>query len=79
MSKEEAWKLLEDAAADKDVDDFRLGVQALAKADPELSYHELEQDLRTRNLGLYLIAVVSFISAGARCGQCHSPAPTQRR
>ncbi|KAL9053706.1 MAG: hypothetical protein Q9162_004580, partial [Coniocarpon cinnabarinum] len=56
MTKEEAWKLLEQAAADKEMSDFRRGVQALAKADPELSYVDLEKMFREKNMGLHLIA-----------------------
>lgn len=55
MTGEEAWKLLEKAVREKDLDEIKEKVQIYAKAQPDTTFVELEKALRSQGYGLYLI------------------------
>ncbi|ROW03174.1 hypothetical protein VPNG_08158 [Cytospora leucostoma] len=55
VSGEEAWKLLEQAIIEKDLDEVKEKVQIYAKAQPETTFVEIEKALRSQGYGLYLI------------------------
>lgn len=55
----DAWKELKYASAERDITDFKEAVQVLIKARPEMTYPQLEQEFRKRDLNVYLIALVS--------------------
>lgn len=49
VSEQEAWLMVKEASIDRDVDDFKDAIKALAKSKKyEMSYLELEQELRKR-------------------------------
>lgn len=54
----EAWKLLEQAIKDRDIDDVKEKIQIYLKAQPDTTFVELEQALRSQGYGLYLIPLV---------------------
>ena len=53
----EAWAMLTQASDERDLDDFKEVVKILSKADPELTYVDLEKEFRTRDFSVYLIGV----------------------
>ncbi|KUI61742.1 ATP-dependent RNA helicase glh-4 [Cytospora mali] len=55
MTGEEAWKLLEMAIIEKDLDEVKETIQIYAKAQPDTTFVELEKALRAQGYGLYLI------------------------
>ena len=57
MSEQEAWALIKEASDDLEVGDFKDAVRALSKAVPEMTYPQLEKELRKRDLSIYLIAL----------------------
>lgn len=59
MNVSEAWKKLEQTVRDEEIEEFKKGIQILVKADPELSYLDIEKHLRDKSLRLYLIALVT--------------------
>ncbi|KAJ8609849.1 hypothetical protein MRB53_038888 [Persea americana] len=49
VTEQEAWAMIQEASSDRDVDDFKDAVKALAKAKGyEISYLDLEKELRKR-------------------------------
>lgn len=52
---EEAWKMLEAAINERDIDDIKEAVQIYVKAQPETTFVELENALRAQGYSLYLI------------------------
>lgn len=51
VSEQEAWLMIKEASVDRDIDDFKDAVKALAKATKyETSYLAIEQECRKRNL-----------------------------
>ncbi|KAK4973438.1 hypothetical protein LTR42_005424 [Elasticomyces elasticus] len=56
MPAEDAWKMLEAADTDKDVDDIKSAMLHYARAYPDLRYEELEQVFRDAEMNTYLIA-----------------------
>lgn len=58
MTGEEAWKLLEQAISEKDMDEVKEKIQIYTKAQPNTTFLELEQALRSQGYGLYLIPLV---------------------
>lgn len=57
MTESMAWKKLQEASDDLDVDDFKDAVKILQKAKPAMTYPELERGLRKRGMDMYLIAL----------------------
>lgn len=57
MSADEAWTLIRQASTDDEVSDFKEAMKALSKADPELTYLDIEKGLRKRGLNFYLIGL----------------------
>lgn len=55
MTGEEAWKLLEQAINDRDMDEVKEKIQIYAKAQPTTTFVEIERALRSQGYGLYLI------------------------
>ncbi|KAI3396914.1 hypothetical protein diail_11527 [Diaporthe ilicicola] len=55
MTGEEAWKLLEKAINDRDMDEVKEKIQIYAKAQPDTTFVEIEKALRSQGYGLYLI------------------------
>lgn len=55
MSGEEAWKLLETAIGERDIDEIKEKIQIYVKAQPETTFPELEKALRSQGYVLYLI------------------------
>lgn len=55
MTGEEAWKLLEQAINDRDMDEVKEKIQIYAKAQPTTTFVEIEKALRSQGYGLYLI------------------------
>lgn len=58
MTGEEAWKLLETAINEGDMDEVKEKVQLYIKAQPETNFVELEKALRSQGYNLYLIPLV---------------------
>ncbi|KAK5685529.1 hypothetical protein LTS10_003610 [Elasticomyces elasticus] len=56
MPAEDAWKMLEAADSDKDVDDIKSAMLHYARAYPDLRFEELEQVFRDAEMNTYLIA-----------------------
>jgi len=56
MPADDAWKMLEAADADKDVDDIRTAMLAYAKAHPAVTFEELESVFRGSEFNTHLIA-----------------------
>ncbi|KAK3657840.1 hypothetical protein LTR56_002219 [Elasticomyces elasticus] len=56
MPAEDAWKMLEAADTDKDVDDIKTALLTYAKAYPSLLFEELEQVFRDAEMNTHLIA-----------------------
>lgn len=57
MSEQEAWALIKEASDDLDVGDFKEAIKILSKAVPEMTYPQLEKELRKRCLNIYLIGL----------------------
>lgn len=55
MSIEEAWKLLEQAINERDMDEVKEKIQIYLKAQPTITFVDLEMALRSQGYGLYLI------------------------
>lgn len=55
MAGQEAWKLLEKAIKEKDIDEVKEKIQVYLKAQPEITFVELEKAFRAQGYGLYLI------------------------
>lgn len=53
---EVAWKELEDASEDNDLDDMKEAIDKYIKGNPELTYVDLESAFRNQNLNVYIIA-----------------------
>ncbi|KAK5120696.1 hypothetical protein LTR85_006054 [Meristemomyces frigidus] len=62
MSAEDAWKELEAADKDKDVDDIKKAILTYAKAFAEVTFEELEQTFRDAEMNTYLIAKQQEVS-----------------
>lgn len=58
MAGEEAWKLLEKAINDRDMDDVKEALQIYVKAQPDITFVDLEKALRSQGYALYLIPLV---------------------
>lgn len=63
MTETEAWHALKTASDDYDIDDFKEGLKALSKANPKITYLEIEQELRKRHFNVYLIGMKKEIAA----------------
>lgn len=57
VDAEVSWKRIRDAATARDVDDAKAGVQQYIKANPDMTYLELEKALRSQNIPLFLVAI----------------------
>lgn len=57
-SQNEAWDLLKQASDERDIADFKEGVQILSKAAPDYTYPGLDVEFRKRGYNIYLIAMV---------------------
>jgi len=57
MTEEEAWALIKEASDELDIGDFKDAVKILSKAVPEITYPQLERELRKRHLHIYLIGL----------------------
>lgn len=55
MPGQEAWKLLEKAIVERDIDEVKEKIQIYLKAQPEITFLELEKAFRAQGYGLYLI------------------------
>lgn len=62
MSEKEAWKMLQEASDDLDVDDFKDAIKILSKANPAVTYAQLERELRKRCSNMYLIGLKKEVS-----------------
>lgn len=58
MTGEEAWKLLEQAIIEGDMDEIKEKIQIYAKAQPDAKFVELEKAFRHQGYRLYLIPLV---------------------
>lgn len=58
MTGEEAWKLLEKAIIDADMDEIKEKIQIYVKAQPDITFVELEKALRSQGYALYLIPLI---------------------
>jgi hypothetical protein len=56
-SVDEAWALLIQASDERDLDDFKDAVKMLSKADPNITYVDMEKEFRTREFKVYLIGL----------------------
>jgi hypothetical protein len=57
VDSKEALRLIHEAVCDKDLDDVKAAVRMFSKADPEMTYVDLEQRLRSEKIELYLIGI----------------------
>lgn len=55
--------MLKSASDEYDIDDFKEGLKILAKANPALTYPQIEQELRKRRYNVYLIGMKKEIAA----------------
>ncbi|KAK0933638.1 hypothetical protein LTR29_014810 [Friedmanniomyces endolithicus] len=62
MPADDAWKMLEAADADKDVDDIRTAMLAYAKAHPAVTFEELESVFRGSDFNTHLIAKLQEVA-----------------
>jgi hypothetical protein len=62
LSAEEAWKKLEEADKERDVDDIKKAILTYAKAFPEVTWKELEQTFREADMNTHLIAKKQEVS-----------------
>lgn len=58
MTGEDAWKLLEKAIIEGDMDEIKEKIQTYVKAQPDITFVELEQALRSQGYPLYLIPLI---------------------
>lgn len=56
-SEEEAWALLAEASAERDIGDFKDALQVLSKTCPDYTYPKLEREFRGRGFTIFLIAM----------------------
>lgn len=63
MSGEVAWEKLRAAAADHDLDDVKEAAQEYIKANPDITYLNLEKAFRAQSLPIYLIAIEKEIAS----------------
>jgi hypothetical protein len=63
MTSDEAWAAIKLADLEKDLDDFKVFFLEYIRNNKELTFVELEQKFREEGLGVYLIALVLFITA----------------
>lgn len=62
VTEEVAWKNMKTASDESDLDDFRDAVKSLSKANPSLTFVDIENGIRRRKLKYYLIGLVcSFL------------------
>ncbi|KHJ34961.1 putative zinc knuckle transcription factor protein [Erysiphe necator] len=54
---EEAWKLINDAVEERDLDDLKDAIEIYIKAEPETTYQQLEKKFRDSDMGVYIIAL----------------------
>lgn len=64
MNDEEAWELLKKADTERDLDEFKTAVKVYAQAVPAVDFAELEHTLRSEEMNVHLIALVSLADAG---------------
>lgn len=57
MSEKEAWFKVKEASNDLDIDDFKDALKILSKANPSITYRQIEEVLRKRELNIYLIGL----------------------
>ncbi|KAK5086765.1 hypothetical protein LTS08_007178 [Lithohypha guttulata] len=57
VSEKEAWAMVMAASDDLDVDDFKEAVKILSKANPDLTYVQIEKELRKRGSKIFLIGL----------------------
>ncbi|KAK3707830.1 hypothetical protein LTR37_011832 [Vermiconidia calcicola] len=62
LSVEDAWKMLEDADKDREVDSIKKAILAYAKAYPDVTFEELEGVFREAPMQTYLIAKEQQVS-----------------
>lgn len=58
MTGEKAWKLLEQAIKERDIDEVKEKIQIYLKSQPATTFVGLEEALRSQGYGLYLIPLV---------------------
>ncbi|POS85195.1 hypothetical protein EPUL_003121, partial [Erysiphe pulchra] len=63
MSGEEAWKRIQDAAEERDLDDLKEAIEIYIKAEPETTYQQLEKKFRDNDVGVYIIALEKELAA----------------
>jgi len=56
-SEDDAWAMLKDASDDFDAADAREAINILAKANPNVTYLQVEKELRKRGLKIFLIGL----------------------
>lgn len=57
---DEAWAVLKQASDERDLADFREGLNIYSKAVPQATFVDIENKLRETNLNVYLIGMVSI-------------------
>lgn len=65
MSADQAWLQIVNAAAVRDMDDVKEGIEQYVKCLPDLTYQDLEKAFRAQDLGVYIIAVEKPVMLGA--------------
>lgn len=56
-SVDQAWALIKEASNEREVSDFKDALKILSKAEPSLTYVDVEKELRSRKLAFYLIGL----------------------
>ena len=54
---EKAWEMIEQAVAEREVDDLKFAVQTYVKSSPDTTYVDLEKAFRSQGVGAYFIAM----------------------
>ncbi|KAL5321605.1 hypothetical protein ACEPPN_009565 [Leptodophora sp. 'Broadleaf-Isolate-01'] len=62
VSGEQAWELIKQAVAERDLDDVKDAVEMYVKACQDVTYPQLEDAFRTQGVGIYLIAIEKELS-----------------
>lgn len=57
VTEKEAWNVIREACRDREIGDFKAAVKILSKANPELTYVDIEAECRKQNLSIYLIGL----------------------
>lgn len=62
MSEADAWRLMREASDERDIGDFKEALKILSKANPDITYLDIEDECRKRELDIYLVGLKKDLS-----------------